>query len=30
MEFEPIYAPGFHDITLDKLEEVFVDPFPEN
>lgn len=30
MEFEPIYAPGFHDITLDELEEVFVDPFPEN
>lgn len=30
MEYEPIYPPGFHDITLDKLEEIFVDPFQNN
>jgi len=30
MEFDPIFPAGFHDITLDKLEEIFVDPFPEN
>jgi hypothetical protein len=30
MEFAPIYAAGFHDISLVELEEIFVIPFPEN
>lgn len=29
-EYEPIYQPGFHDISIDKLEEIFVHPFQEN
>lgn len=30
MEFEPIYQAGFHDITLDRMEEIFVQPFQDN
>ena len=30
MEFEPLYPAGFHDITLDNLDDIFVVPFAEN
>lgn len=30
MEFEPLYPAGFHDITTNNLEEIFVNPFTEN
>lgn len=30
MEFEPLYPAGFHDITIDSLEDIFVVPFADN
>ena len=27
MEFDPIYPAGFHDISFDNLDEIFVTPF---
>lgn len=27
MEFDPLLEPGFHDITIDSLESIFVQPF---
>ncbi len=30
MEFEPIYQAGFHEITIDKMDEIFVQPFSNN
>jgi len=27
MEFEPLYPAGFHEITFDRLDEIFVNPF---
>lgn len=30
IEFEPIFSPGFHEISLDNLEKIFVEPFHEN
>ena len=29
-EFPPLFAPGFHDIEVGKLEELFVKPFPNS
>ncbi len=30
IEYPPLLAPGFHDIEEGKLEELFVDPFPNS
>jgi hypothetical protein len=30
VEFEPLYPAGFHEISLDNLENIFVYPFSEN
>jgi hypothetical protein len=29
-EFEPLYPAGFHDISIDNLENIFVIPFNNN
>ncbi len=29
MEFDPLYPAGFHDITIDSLDEIFVIPFED-
>lgn len=28
-EYPPLFAPGFHDVEDGKLDELFVEPFPE-
>lgn len=30
MEFEPIYQAGFHDISVDNMDSIFVAPFADN
>jgi hypothetical protein len=30
MEYKPLYAAGFHDISIDDLDNIFVIPFEEN
>jgi predicted nucleotidyltransferase len=29
MEFEPLYSAGFHDISIEKLDDIFVLPFAD-
>ena len=28
-EYAPLFAPGFHDVEEGKLDELFIDPFPD-
>lgn len=30
MEFEPIFPPGFHDIEIEQVDDLFVNSFPNN